>query len=815
MICHENNAHFPFRASRLVFLKTNLAKCYNQLLGMNSRDIGNELVWPNKDWADSALSPETRRYSLYDELLLAGPQAHKFARQKQDVITRHHYLRHWWVLLNIEENRHVGDLKSLDVHNTSFRMNTRYPGEKVRVAVNIPGVDEKRPNLTYGMAINLRVTKNDNGKSSTFEMMGYVADRRGTNVQIDLSSRSMMECAAATGAASLEAFLTQTIFHLRFTHQKDYFQAMRLALLFLHTDHRTLFPTRNSLKRSANKRSNAIVDAVVNKLTDSAAWVDNQVNGEQRVAVGTILSGECGFAPIVIHGPPGTGKTKTVVEAVNQIVRADFALNAYAHRKILLTAPSDIACDIICSRLSASLGTNEMHRMNLPQRKVNEVVEMAILPYCNLGQTGEFQLSDIDSLKSYRVIVCTCAASALLLGYLPESAEPWGSSELSDQPLSRISIANHFQYIFIDEAGQALEPEVLIPITVGRIGGSNATVVMSGDPNQLEASVRSPVANSFGFGTSCMERLMKLPLYSPSAGKSTSPFVFVRLMENYRSHVDILKFSARVFYEDRMVARCELSKANQFLNWGPIPRKASGQPFPLVLHSVEGSEVLDMGSTSLYNFEEANAVVEIIEGLLAATEIKCNTGMISVLAAYWQQVRLIRKQLRKKELGNVRVGVVDDYQGQEAPITILSCVLTHPQQQISENVSPLTGLLGCPKRTNVALTRAMGLSIVVASPEFLRNDVYFARLAKYCLLNNALIGKSPFSPDSANGAEDMKSSESPEDSNLLTAWNFMEHYATMSLKSMRLFSESNTSGADVTSVDAFYKEDTPFFGNSL
>ena len=82
-------------------------------------------------------------------------------------------------------------------------------------------------------------------------------------------------------------------------------------------------------------------------------------------------------------------------------------------------------------------------------------------------------------------------------------------------------------------------------------------------------------------------------------------------------------------------------------------------------------------------------------------------------------------------------------------------------------------------------------------------------------MNNALIGKAPFSPGSANDAEDMKSSGSPEDSNLLTAWNFMEHYATMSLKSMRLFSESNTSGADVTSVDAFYKEDTPFFGNSL
>ena len=117
--------------------------------------------------------------------------------------------------------------------------------------------------------------------------------------------------------------------------------------------------------------------------------------------------------------------------------------------------------------------------------------------------------------------------------------------------------------------------------------------------------------------------------------------------------------------------------------------------------------------------------------------MQCTASDIAVLCAYWQQVRLVRKYLRQMGLGAIRVGVVDDYQGQESPITIVSCVLTQPRQQV-DILSPLTGLLGNVKRVNVALTRAMGLSIVVASASFLKSDMYFQRLLKYCWKNNSV-----------------------------------------------------------------------------
>ena len=99
---------------------------------------------------------------------------------------------------------------------------------------------------------------------------------------------------------------------------------------------------------------------ICNHLDERQMWVDGTVNLHQKISISMILSKENGLAPILIHGPPGTGKTKTVVEAVNQIINLNLE-NAYTNKskkerqsktspRILLTAPSDIACDV-CVRV--------------------------------------------------------------------------------------------------------------------------------------------------------------------------------------------------------------------------------------------------------------------------------------------------------------------------------------------------------------------------------------------------------------------------------------------------------------------------------
>ena len=95
---------------------------------------------------------------------------------------------------------------------------------------------------------------------------------------------------------------------------------------------------------------------------------------------------------------------------------------------------------------------------------------------------------------------------------------------------------------------------------------------------------------------------------------------------------------------------------------------------------------------------------------------------------------MVRK-LRDHDFGQIRVGVVDDYQGQEAPITILTCVLTQVREQVDQPM-PLTGLLG-NSADHVALTRAMDQH-VVASTKFMNKDTHFKRLLNYCSENNAV-----------------------------------------------------------------------------
>ena len=290
---------------------------------------------------------------------------------------------------------------------------------------------------------------------------------------------------------------------------------------------------------------------------------------------------------------------------------------------------SDIACDVLCSRLSHTLDPkNDMLRMNLPQRQVNEIVLMDVLPYCNVSKnSGTFELLDALKLKEFKVIVCTCAAASLLLV----------NGGLLD------TFANHFQYVFVDEAGQALELESLIPLAVGRLNKGISTIVLSGDPKQLEASVRSPVGAGFRFGKSFQERLMAMPLYNP-VNFQDSQFCFIQLNQNYRSHECILNFSSNQFYGGTLKACVDQNKANRFLKWQGLPRSnLTKNPFPLIIYDVPGEERFDGDSISFYNVEEADAVVKVTKKLLDSPEASCDPSDIVVMCAYWQQVRLVRK----------------------------------------------------------------------------------------------------------------------------------------------------------------------------
>jgi helicase MOV-10 len=184
---------------------------------------------------------------------------------------------------------------------------------------------------------------------------------------------------------------------------------------------------------------------------------------------------------------PGTGKTVTIVETIKQILRG----NSDAH--VLACAPSNSAADVIALRLSELLKADELFRFYAPSRKKNRVPP-GLLPFTFENADGLFSHPLLDTVKKFRVIVSTCVSAAFTLGIGVERG--------------------HFSHVFIDEAGQATEPEAMVVVKNTAIVSTK--LILSGDPKQLRPVVQSAIANELGLGVSYLERLMECNAYQGS-----------------------------------------------------------------------------------------------------------------------------------------------------------------------------------------------------------------------------------------------------------------------------------------------------------
>ena len=156
---------------------------------------------------------------------------------------------------------------------------------------------------------------------------------------------------------------------------------------------------------------------------------------------------------------------------------------------ILASAPSNAAADIIASRLKDHLTPDQLFRFYAPSYRGSPPPGLA--PY-TFKKGNIYTVHDLNKMATFRVIITTCLSGCVPPGIgLPR---------------------NHFSHIFIDEAGQASEPECLVPIT--GILGDKTNVILSGDPRQLGPIIQSPIAVEYGFGTSFLERLMQDGMYN-------------------------------------------------------------------------------------------------------------------------------------------------------------------------------------------------------------------------------------------------------------------------------------------------------------
>lgn len=480
-------------------------------------------------------------------------------------------------------------------------------------------------------------------------------------------------------------------------------------------------------------------------------FFDNNLNWEQKKAVESISRQNYGTLPFLISGPPGTGKTKTLVETALQLVR-----NVNGVNSILIVAPSDPAADTLVQRLSHHLGQSELLRLNRLARTFNEVPD-SVLRFCYIAQ-DTFCLPPMHQLMSYKVVVTTCRDAALLVYSRMTNADLYAAetgllSALHPEYSIPAKVKLHWTALLMDETAQALETEALIPLSVVAPPCEpiefdfKPLVVMAGDEYQLgpRVSLRtSPLKISL------FARLFARPVYAnhplargesgqapPTLNSRMLPIfrpAFTNLIRNYRSHPAILAVPSALFYKDTLEA--EAADTNRFSSWSGW--KKAG--WPVLFHNNASKDDLEADGGGWYNKGEA-----IIACKYAASLVK--TGLVAqkdicIMSPFKSQVACLRKTIREPQFGSlweVDIGPLEAFQGLERDVVIL-CTTRSRQKFVEKDKELDWGIINQPTKMNVALTRAKYGLIVIGKMEILREDANWEYWLRFCMRNGLVAG---------------------------------------------------------------------------
>lgn len=433
---------------------------------------------------------------------------------------------------------------------------------------------------------------------------------------------------------------------------------------------------------------------------DDIEWLNKDVgaNFAQSQAIKHIVNRSSFPSPYIVFGPPGTGKTSTLVEAVAQVVKLQ------PSAKVLITVNSNSACDEIGERLMKFIGLNKMFRFYSPSfaKKMNRVNQK--LKACsNLKYNYHIQPS-VQELMSHNVIICTLVNSGRLKGL--------GSG--------------HFDFIFVDECASSAEPYVDIPMSLAMSPKQKfkASLVLLGDPKQLGQIMRTFHSERYGFNVSTMERVMEMEKYHFTDGYD--PRFIVQLTDNFRSHHSILSFSNKSFYNSILNAKQEERIANFAIGWQLLPNPE----FPVIFNASWTPSEND--GTSLFNNGDINFIKKYVSSLLnhGINGKKVSAKDIGIISPYAAQ----RERLKEMYTNGIEIGTVEYFQGREKLVVILSAV---------RSKTPTVGFLKNEKRLNVALTRAKALLIVIGNPETLGKNVFWRKFIAMCMDKKACVGKVP------------------------------------------------------------------------
>ena len=489
-----------------------------------------------------------------------------------------------------------------------------------------------------------------------------------------------------------------------------------VQLSFDETTYRLMLEALARVINAKNNRLAALRDMFYNRSETGKFKFDPLrfpwLNATQEAAVNEVLWAK---DVAVVHGPPGTGKTTTLVEAIYETLRRE--------NQVLVCAQSNMAVDWISERLM-DRGV-EVLRVGNPTRVNDKMLSQTyerryeahpdypqlwamrktLREMRSAGRKSESLHQKIDRLKSRitelelrihnalfaqaRVISCTLAGSA-----------------------SRVLDGMKFATLFIDEAAQALEAACWIAI------GKASRVIFAGDHQQLPPTVKCLEALKGGLGKTLMERIVE-----------NNPQVVTLLKVQYRMNDDIMRFSSNWFYNG------EVHSAPEVRHRGILDY--DNAIMWVDTSEVDGKEEFVGDSYGRINRSEAQLTIDTLKAFfekIGKERVLDERIDVGIISPYRAQVQYLRRLIRHNDYfkpmrGLITVNTVDGFQGQERDIIVISLVRDNDEGNI--------GFLRDLRRMNVAITRARMKLIIMGNADTMTRHPFYNKLYEYINKLNA------------------------------------------------------------------------------
>ncbi len=485
-----------------------------------------------------------------------------------------------------------------------------------------------------------------------------------------------------------------------------------VQLSFDETSYKTMFDALDRVMRAKNNRLAHLRDLFYTKSIKPEHFTFSALrfpylNATQEQAVNEVLRAK---DVMVVHGPPGTGKTTTLVEAIRETLMRE--------NQVLVCAQSNMAVDWISERL-VDRGIAVL-RIGNPTRVDDKMLSFtyerrfeahpdypalwAIRKTIreirqNRRRGDEKYHQKIERLKSRateieirinqelfgeaRVIACTLVGSA-----------------------NRLLQGMKFATLFIDEAAQALEAACWIPIR------KVSRVVFAGDHCQLPPTVKSLAALHGGLGTTLMERIVQ-----------THPEAVSLLRVQYRMNEEIMRFSSDYFYGGLVESAPEVKHRGILDYDDPIEW--------IDTSDIDAKEEFVGESFGRINKTEAELTLAVLEryyGKIGKERVLEEHIDVGVISPYRAQVQHLRQLIRKRPFFKpfrqlITVNTVDGFQGQERDIILISLVRANDEGQI--------GFLRDLRRMNVAITRARMKLVILGNRATLARHPFYKKLYEH------------------------------------------------------------------------------------